>query len=138
MFCNGNDAYSGDVFDKSKNKTNKLPKSSVVELRSTIQSLLGRVTQLEKNNASQYKLVQALEKSVTDLKLKNSSLKEENEKLKSSFKSHTTGYKTFCNLTNAQVKSLQGLDSTEYQMKCKKFELEISKISRLCSGIQNR
>lgn len=36
MFCNGDDAYLGDVFDTSKNKTNELPKSSVVELRSSI------------------------------------------------------------------------------------------------------
>lgn len=36
MFCNGDDAYLGDVFDKSKNKTNELPKSSVVEQRSSI------------------------------------------------------------------------------------------------------
>lgn len=53
--------------------------------------------------------------------------------MKSSLKSHTTGYKKFWKLTNAQLKSLQGLDSTEYQMKYEKLELEISKISRLCS-----
>lgn len=63
MFCNDDDAYIGDVFDKSKN-IKKLPKSSVVELRSSIQSLLERVTQQEKNNAIQYKKVQGLEKSV--------------------------------------------------------------------------
>lgn len=72
------------------------------------------------------------------MKSKNVSLKEENDKIKSSLESHTTGYKTFRKLTNAQLKSLQGLDSTEYQMKCGKFELEISKISRLCSGIQKQ
>lgn len=54
MFCNDDDAYIGDVFDKSKN-IKKLPKRSVVELRSSIQSLLERVTQQEKNNAIQYK-----------------------------------------------------------------------------------
>lgn len=79
MFCKGNDAFQGDVFDKSKNKANELLNSSVVELRSSIQLLLERDTQLEKN-ASQYKLVKALEKSVTDSKSKNSSLKEENDK----------------------------------------------------------
>lgn len=52
----------------------------MVELRSSIQSHLEGVTQLEKNNASLYKIVQALEKSITDLKSENSSLKEENEK----------------------------------------------------------
>lgn len=41
----------------------------MIELRSSIQSLLERDTQLEKN-ASQYKLVKALEKSVTDSKSK--------------------------------------------------------------------
>lgn len=107
MFCNGDYAILGDVFDKSKNKTYELPRSLVVEPRSSIQSLLESVIQIKKkSNASLYKVVQALEKSVTDLKSENSSLKEENEKMKSSLESPTTGYKTFRKLTNAQLKSL--------------------------------
>lgn len=37
--------------------------------------------------------------------------------MKSSLESRTTGYKTFRKLTNAQLKSLYGLDSTKYKMK---------------------
>lgn len=87
----------------------KLPKTLVVELRSSIQSLLQKVTQLEKNNASHV---------------------QDSSKLKSSFKSHATGYEKFHKLTNTRLKSLQGLDYTE--------DLEVSKISNLCSGIQKQ
>lgn len=45
--------------------------------------------------------------------------------MKSSLESHTTGYDKFRMITNAQLKYLQGLDSTKNQMKCEKFELKL-------------
>lgn len=79
MFCNGDDAFQGDVFDKFKNKVTNYSKVQWSNYGHQFNHF-SRERESARKNASQYKLVKALEKSVTDLLSKNSSLKEENDK----------------------------------------------------------
>jgi hypothetical protein len=83
IFCNGDDTYLSEVFDKSKTKPTDIPKSSVIEPRSSIQALLERVSEPEKTGSTQAKTIENLQKMVTHLKSENSTTKMQNEKLKS-------------------------------------------------------
>jgi hypothetical protein len=60
------------------------------------------------------------------LKSENTTQKIQNEKLKSDLESLGTGFETFRKLTNTRLKSLQGLDFTEHEARCTRFEQDIS------------
>lgn len=117
MFCSGDSAHLSDVFDKSKHGASEFPKTSLIELRSVVQSLLQRVSKLEETHITDTKNIQSLDKTVSSLKSKNASLTSELEKLRNNLDTHASGCETFRKTTNSQLKCLDGLDFTEYQVK---------------------
>lgn len=70
--------------------------------------------------------MQNLGKTVSSLKSKNESLTSELEKLRNNLDKHSSGCETFRKTTKSQLKCLDGLDFTEYQVKnnneCRCFE----------------
>lgn len=138
MFCSGDSAYLSDVFDKSKHGASEFPKTSLIELRSVVQSLLQRVSKLEETHITDTKNIQSLDKTVSSLKSKNASLTSELEKLRNNLDTHASGCETFRKTTNSQLKCLDGLDFTEYQVKNNKLNADVSRLSKLCSGLQKQ
>lgn len=71
MFCNGETpTILADVLDKCKNKPPEFPKTTIVQIRSTIQGLLERVSKLEDNQSKSGKTIQVLKKTIADLQTK--------------------------------------------------------------------
>lgn len=140
MFCSGDSSYLSDVFDKSKHGTSEFPKTSLIELRSVVQTLLQRVSKLEETHITDTKHIQSLDKTVSSLKSKNASLTSELEKLRNNLDTHASGCETFRKTTNSQLKCLDGLDFTEYryQVKNNKLNAAVSRLSKLCSGLQKQ
>lgn len=62
MFCSGDSSYLSDVFDKSKHGRSEFPKTSLIELRSVVQSLLQRVSELEETHITDTKISKVLTK----------------------------------------------------------------------------
>lgn len=129
MFCSGDSSYLSDVFDKSKHGTSEFPKTSLIELRSVVQSLLQRLSQLEETHITDTKNMQNLGKTVSSLKSKNASLTSELGKLRNNIDTHASGCETFRKTTYSQLKCPDGLD---------KLNADVSRLSKLCSGLQNK
>lgn len=139
MFCNGETpTILADVLDKCKNKPPEFPKTTIVQIRSTIQGLLERVTKLEDNQSKSGKTIQVLKKTIADLQTKNNSLQTENDQLRDRFNAHATSCETARKNTNSTIKRLEGLDYTEYQMNYEKSKIELSRLSRLCTSLQKQ
>lgn len=97
-----------------RNKPPEFPKSTIVQIRSTIQGLLERVSKLEDNQSKSAKTIQIFKKTIADLQTKNNSLQTENDQLRDRFNAHATSCETARKNTNSTIKRLEGLNYTEY------------------------
>ena len=151
MYIQGENVKIDDLFTKDKgtqNRTNvntsnmsaeiTVPKSSLVDLRSTLQTLIQRVHDLESKHTKCEETIQSLNKSVSELKAQNSSLRSSIDKLKAEADSHATSCDSFRKTTKTQLKSLEGLDFTENQVNQNKLNNEINRLSKLCSSLQKQ
>lgn len=139
MFCHGETpAILADVLDKCRNKPPEFPKSTIVQIRSTIQGLLERVSKLEDNQSKSAKTIQIFKKTIADLQTKNNSLQTENDQLRDRFNAHATSCETARKNTNSTIKRLEGLDYTEYQVNYEKSTNDLSKMSKLCASLQKQ
>lgn len=140
MFCNGETpAILADVLDKCRSKPPEFPKSTIVQIRSTIQGLLERVSKLEDNQSKSAKTIQIFKKkTIADLQTKNNSLQTENDQLRDRFNAHATSCETARKNTNSTIKRLEGLDYTEYQVNYEKSKIELSRVSKLCISLQKQ
>ena len=115
-----------------------VPKSSLVDLRSTLQTLIQKVHDLESKHTKGEETIQSLNKSVSELKAQNSSLRSSIDKLKAEADYHATSCDSFRKTTKTQLKSLEGLDFTENQVNQNKLNNEINRLSKLCSSLQKQ
>ena len=151
MYIQGENVKIDDLFTKDKGTQNRtkvntsnmsaeitVPKSSLVDLRSTLQTLIQRVHDLESKHTKCEETIQSLNKSVSELKAQNSSLRYSIDKLKAEADSHATSCDSFRKTTKTQLKSLEGLDFTENQVNQNKLNNEINRLSKLCSSLQKQ
>lgn len=139
MFCNGETpAILANVLDTCRNKSLEFPKSTIVQIRSTIQGLLERVLKLVDNQSKTANTIQIFKKPIANLQTKNNSLQTENDQLRDRLNAHATSCETARRNTNSTIKRLEGLDYTEYQVNYEKSKIELSRVSKLCTSLQKQ
>lgn len=137
MFCNGDISHLTDVFDK-KLDLSDTSKSFNIDLHCLTQTLLERVRELESTVSNTNKVIKNMQKTISDLKSKNTALTADIEKVKNDFEAHSITCETFRKTTNARLKCVEGLDSTEEHAKSQRVNNELLKLSKICQNHQKQ
>ena len=117
MYIQGENVKIDYLFTKDKGIENRknantgnmsaeiaVPKSSLVDLRSTLQTLIQKVDDLESKHTKCEETLQSLNKSVSDLKAQNSPLRSYIDKLKAEADFYATSCDSFRKTTKTQLK----------------------------------
>lgn len=137
MFCNGDTSHLTDVFDK-KHDPSDTPKSLNIDLHCLTQTLLERVRELESTVSNTNKVIKNMQKTISDLKSKNTALTADIDKVKNDFEAHSITCETFRKTTNSRLKCVDGLDSTEEHAKSQRVDNELLKLSKICQNHQKQ
>lgn len=137
IFCNGDNSHLSDVFDK-KQDISEISSAFTIDQHYITQTLVERMHELEVSASGTDKIIKNMQKTITDLKSKNSSLIAEVDKMKSDIEVHATSCETFRKTTKARLKCVEGLDFTEEQAKSQKISNELSRLSKLCQSLQKQ
>lgn len=137
MFCNGDTSHLTDVFDK-KHDPSDTPKSLNIDLYCLTQTLLERVRELESTVSNTNKVIKNMQKTISDLKSKNTALTADIDKVKNDFEAHSITCETFRKTTNSRLKCVDGLDSTEEHAKSQRVDNELLKLSKICQNQQKQ
>ncbi|KAK3087070.1 hypothetical protein FSP39_001227 [Pinctada imbricata] len=135
-FICGDKSGIDEVFDKSK--VNETPRVSQVELRVLTQSLLERVTSLEKARKEDEKVICDLRKEISSLKTQIKSMDENHEKNRNDTESRLVHQESFKKLMSDRVKDIEGLDHASYEQWVQKTEIELKRLSQVCLNNQRR
>jgi hypothetical protein len=135
LFCNGDNSHVSEVFDK-KLDASEISSTIAIDLHYVMQTLVERVHELEVNATGTDKIIKNMQKTIIDLKSKNSTLSVEIEKMKSDIQAHAISCETFRKTTKARLSCVDGLDFTEEQAKSQKIATELSRLSKVCQGLQ--
>ena len=138
MYLKGDSSSIDEVFDKSKVKQDQglglLPTISLVELRTLTQSLAERVATLEKS----HKELANLRAEVKTLRTENAQLKSTADALKGELSSKVKQFDAFKKLTSDRLKDVEGFNFDVYQASHAHTGSEITRLSKLCSGLQKQ
>ena len=136
-FIHGSKAGIDEVYDKSK-PASVTPKVTTVDLKVLVQSLMQRVSELEKSDKQKDSTINSLRTDIKNLKKDAESLRSEVNTLKTSCTLHSTKCETFQKLTSTQMKCLDGLDYTVHSKWKQKTDDEIQRLSKVSSNVHKQ
>ena len=107
LFTQGDGSNIEQVFDKQKLNSTDMSKVSVVEVRTVVQSLLQRVTDLETLITSKDKTIEAMSSDVLSLQSKHDQLQADYDKLKAEATARFSKYDSIHKLNGDRVKRIE-------------------------------
>ena len=129
LFTQGDGSNIEQVFDKQKLNSTDMSKVSVVEVRTVVQSLLQRVTDLETLITSKDKTIEAMSSDVLSLQSKHDQLQADYDKLKAEATARFSKYDSIHKLNGDRVKRIES-DKENIHHQNDKVISDVKKLAR--------